>query len=151
MRRTGATTVGMSIARFWLNLNYKNELDGVTWEQRLFVAVWMALTALALGEDVLVHCRQGCHRSGIMVMLLMAILAVVGFQDLIFFFCFLLGCCRLQGVVSVQCPMRVRKGGMVELVVLLMPHCSRECLIMQDYDSIEAKYFERNSRVQWSE
>ena len=69
--------------RFWLNLNYKNELDGVTWEQRLFVVVWMALTALALGEDVLVHCRQGCRRSGIVVMLLMAILAVVGFQDLI--------------------------------------------------------------------
>ena len=40
---------------------------------------------------------------------------------------------------------------MVELVVLLMPHCSRECLIMQDYDLIEAKYFERNPRIQWSE
>ena len=70
-------------ARYWLHLNYKNELDGVTWEQRLFVAVWMALTAVALGEDVLVHCSQGCHRSGIMVMLLMAILAVVGSEDLI--------------------------------------------------------------------
>ena len=69
--------------RFWLNLNYKNEMDGVTWEQRLFAAVWMALTALALGEDVLVHCRQGRHRSGIVVMLLMAILAVVGSEDLI--------------------------------------------------------------------
>ena len=31
--------------RFWLNLNYKNEMDGVTWEQRLCVVVWMALTA----------------------------------------------------------------------------------------------------------
>ena len=31
--------------RSWLNLNYKNEMDGVTWEQRLFVAVWMALTS----------------------------------------------------------------------------------------------------------
>ena len=67
--------------RFWLNLNYKNEMDGVTWEQRLCVAVWMALTALALGEDVLVHCRQGRHRSGIVVMLLMAILAVVGLRN----------------------------------------------------------------------
>ena len=74
--------------RFWLNLNYKNELDGVTWEQRLFVVVWMALTALALGEDVLVHCRQGRHRSGIVVMLLMAILAVVGSEDLICFVAF---------------------------------------------------------------
>ena len=87
-------------ARFWLHLNYKSPLDDVTWEQRLFVAVWIALTALALGEDVLVHCRQGKHRSGIVVMLLMAILAVAGSED---------------------------------------------------YDTIEAKYFERNSRVQWSE
>ena len=67
--------------RFWLNLNYNNELYGVTWEQRLFVVVWMALTALALGVDVLVHCRQGRHRSGIVVMLLMAILAVVGSEE----------------------------------------------------------------------
>ena len=40
---------------------------------------------------------------------------------------------------------------MVELVVLQMPHCSRECLILQDYHSIEEKYFERDSRVQWSD
>lgn len=71
--------------RFWLNLNYKNEMDGVTWEQRLFVAVWFALMALALGEDVLVHCRQGCHRSGIVVMLLMSILAVAGSEDWVSF------------------------------------------------------------------
>ena len=38
----------------------------------------------------------------------------------------------------------------VEFVVLLMPHGSREFIILQDYDSIEARYFERNSRVQWS-
>ena len=73
--------------RSWLNLNYKNEMDGVTWEQRLCVVVWMALTALVLGEDVLVHCRQDRHRSGIVVMLIMAILAVVGSEDLISF-CF---------------------------------------------------------------
>ena len=40
---------------------------------------------------------------------------------------------------------------MVELVVLLMPLCSRLCLVMQDYYSIEAKYFARDSRVQWSD
>ena len=27
-------------------------MDGDTWEQRLCVVVWMALTALVLGEDV---------------------------------------------------------------------------------------------------
>ena len=40
---------------------------------------------------------------------------------------------------------------MVEFVVLLMPHGSREFIILQDYDSIEWRYFERNSRVQWSQ
>ena len=68
--------------RFWLNLNYKSKLDNVTWEQRLCMTVWIALTALALGEDVLIHCRHGKHRSGIVVMLLMAILAVAGSEDL---------------------------------------------------------------------
>ena len=45
-------------ARYWMHLNFKNELDGVSWE-------WMALTALALGQDVLVHSHQGKHRSGV--------------------------------------------------------------------------------------
>ena len=45
-------------ARYWMHLNFKNELDGVSWE-------WMALTALALGQDVLVHCHQGKHQSGV--------------------------------------------------------------------------------------
>ena len=40
---------------------------------------------------------------------------------------------------------------LVEFVVLLMPHCSREYLLMQDYGKIEALYFERNPRVQLSE
>ena len=117
--------------RFWLHLNYKNELDGVTWERRLFVTVWFALTALALGEDVLVHCRQGRHRSGIVVMLLMSILAVVGSED------YQLVNCMPQAVVSVQSPVGVRKGGRtsVEFVEQLMSYCSGE--IMQEYDSIE--------------
>ena len=68
--------------RYWLHLNFKNELQGVTWEQRLFTVMWCALTALALGEDVLVHCRQGKHRSGVVVMMLMTILAVAGSEDL---------------------------------------------------------------------
>ena len=68
--------------RYWLHLNYKNVLEGVTWEQRLFVVMWCALTALALGQDVLVHCRQGKHRSGVVVMMLMTILAVAGSEDL---------------------------------------------------------------------
>ena len=38
----------------------------------------------------------------------------------------------------------------MEFVVLLMPHGSREYIILQDYASIEWQYFGRNSRVQWS-
>ena len=83
--------------RYWLHLNFEKELQGVTWEQRLFTVMWCALTALALGEDVLVHCRQGKHRSGVVVMMLMTILAVAGSED-------------LSGVGSVQRPMVVGKG-----------------------------------------
>jgi hypothetical protein len=67
--------------RFWMHLNYKQELDGVTWEDRLSSVLWLALTALVLGENVLIHCRQGKHRSGVLAMLLMSILARPGSED----------------------------------------------------------------------
>ena len=67
--------------RFWMNLNYKHMLDGVTWEDRLSSVLWLALTALLLGENVLIHCRQGKHRSGLLAMLLMSILAPSGSED----------------------------------------------------------------------
>ena len=51
---------------------------GVTWEMRLDTCVWLVLTALAAGHTVLIHCRQGKHRSGALAMLIMAILAPVG-------------------------------------------------------------------------
>ena len=58
-----------------MNLNYTGTLQGMTWHWRLCCAVWMVLTALMIGENVLVHCRQGRHRSGLIVMLVMSILA----------------------------------------------------------------------------
>ena len=58
-----------------MNLNYTGTLQGMTWHWRLCCAVWMVLTALMMGENVLVHCRQGRHRSGLIVMLVMSILA----------------------------------------------------------------------------
>ena len=66
-------------ARYWLDLNFHGVLNGVTWLERLCTVVWLVLNALALGENVLVHCRQGKHRSGVLVMLLLGILAAVGF------------------------------------------------------------------------
>ena len=67
--------------RYWMNLNFRGTLDGVTWESRLSTVVWLVLTALALGEDVLVHCRQGKHRSGVLAMFLMGILSSVPALD----------------------------------------------------------------------
>ena len=55
-----------AIRRFWLNLNYKGTMGGVTWQNRLLSAVQMIIMALSLGGDVLIHCRQGKHRSGIL-------------------------------------------------------------------------------------
>ena len=72
--------------RFWMNVNFKDALDGVTWEQRLSSVLWLALTALALGDNVLIHCRQGKHRSGILAMLIMSILARPGSEDWIWHF-----------------------------------------------------------------
>ena len=68
-------------ARYWMHLTHTDPLDGVSWGQRLVTVVWMALTALALGQDVLVHCQAGKHRSGAVVMLLMTVLAVGGLED----------------------------------------------------------------------
>ena len=68
-------------ARYWMHLTHTDPLDGVPWEERLVTVVWMALTALALGQDVLVHCMAGKHRSGAVAMLLMTVLAVGGLED----------------------------------------------------------------------
>jgi protein tyrosine/serine phosphatase len=83
-----------------LDLNFHGVLNGVTWLERLCTVVWLVLNALALGENVLVHCRQGKHRSGVLVMLLLGILAPVG---------------------------------------------------LENYDYLEATYFQKNSKVIWSE
>ena len=67
--------------RYWMNLNFHGVLNDVTWLERLCTVVWLALNALALGENVLVHCRQGKHRSGVLVMLLLGILAPTGLEN----------------------------------------------------------------------
>jgi len=46
----------------------------VEWDVRLFLAVRMALVAIMMGYTVLVHCRDGKHRSGSVVVLLLALL-----------------------------------------------------------------------------
>ena len=60
--------------RFWANINYKGILNHVTHEHRLFVVVWLILSAMAMGENVLVHCRQGKHRSSVLCLLILLII-----------------------------------------------------------------------------
>ncbi len=64
-----------------MNLNFHGELNGITWQQRLCTVVWLVLTALALGENVLIHCRQGKHRSRALAMLMLGILAPAGLEN----------------------------------------------------------------------
>ena len=64
-----------------MNLNFQGDLNGITWQHRLCTVVWLVLTALALGENVLLHCRQGKHRSGVLAMLILGILAPSGSEN----------------------------------------------------------------------
>ena len=65
--------------RLWANINYKGILNHVTHEHRICVVVWLILTAMAMGEDALVHCRQGKRRSSALCLL---ILLIIGRQSL---------------------------------------------------------------------
>ena len=59
-----------------VNINFKGVLNHVTHEQRMGVVVWLILTAMMMGEDVLVHCRQGKHRSAVVCLLIMLIISM---------------------------------------------------------------------------
>ena len=60
--------------RTWLVINYKGTVNNTTWEQRAFAAFVLILHGLAMGWDVLVHCRVGKHRTGCMVISLLILL-----------------------------------------------------------------------------
>ena len=60
--------------RFWLNLGYKGAVQKVSWEDRMIMAVKLVLAAMMFGESVLLHCRQGKHRSGGFCVLILALL-----------------------------------------------------------------------------
>ena len=62
-------------ARFWLNLGYDGTPEEGTWEERMVTAVKLVLAALMFGENVLLHCRQGKHRSGALCILMLALLS----------------------------------------------------------------------------
>ena len=60
--------------RFWLNIGYGGWFEQGTWQERMLTAVKLVLAALMFGENVLLHCRQGKHRSGAFCCLMMALL-----------------------------------------------------------------------------
>lgn len=69
--------------RFWANINFKGVLNHVTHEHRMGVVVWLILTAMMMGEDVLVHCRQGKHRSAVVCLLIMLIIGSAQTEELV--------------------------------------------------------------------
>jgi hypothetical protein len=61
--------------RFWLNLGYDGTPEEGPWEHRMVTAVKLVLAALMFGETVLLHCRQGKHLSGVLCILMLALLS----------------------------------------------------------------------------
>ncbi len=45
--------------------------------------VWLILTAMMMGEDVLVHCRQGKHRSAVVCLLIMLTIGSAQTEELV--------------------------------------------------------------------
>ena len=67
--------------RLWLNLNFRGELNGRTWHQRMHRSVEFCLTASAESNDVLAHCLSGRHRSGAFASLIVALLNGTSYND----------------------------------------------------------------------
>ena len=60
--------------RTWLNVGHRGEMSGVSWQARLEHAVKMVFSGLLHGENVLVHCFRGRHRSGGFVIFCLALI-----------------------------------------------------------------------------
>ena len=60
--------------RMWLNIGHRGEMSGITWKARLEEAVKMVFSALLHGQNVLVHCFRGRHRSGAFVIFCIALI-----------------------------------------------------------------------------
>jgi hypothetical protein len=65
----------MADKHFWLNVNYKGTLNGMLWEARAKAALTLIVQTLCSGENVLVHCRHGKHRSGVVTITSIALMA----------------------------------------------------------------------------
>jgi len=60
--------------RFWLNVGFRGLQEELNWSERMMAAVKLVMLALMFGQGVLLHCRQGKHRSSAFCVLMLALL-----------------------------------------------------------------------------
>ena len=60
--------------RFWLNVGFRGVFGDLDWSERMMTVVKLVMLALMFGQAVLLHCRQGKHRSGAFCVLMLALL-----------------------------------------------------------------------------
>ena len=60
--------------RVWLDVGHRDVFDDLDWPKRMMTAVMLVMSALMFGQKVLLHCRQGKHRSGAFCVLMLALL-----------------------------------------------------------------------------
>ena len=67
--------------RWWLNLNFRGQLNGRSWWARFEACVKFCLNYWVLGYQVLIHCKQDKHRSGAFCSCLCALLDKATIQE----------------------------------------------------------------------
>ena len=67
--------------RQWLWVSKGRQHNGGTWLQRMEHAVKMVFIAVLFGSSVLIHCRQGKHRSGATGCFMFCLLTGVDFNS----------------------------------------------------------------------
>ena len=64
----------MAKKQFWLNVNFKGRVNGMSWTARAEAALMLIVQTLCSGNDVLVYCAHGKHRTGVVTITTMALL-----------------------------------------------------------------------------
>ena len=68
--------------RRWLNLNFRGELNGRSWQQRVEACVLFVLQGLGeANSNTLLHCKSGRHRSGSFGSLVLALVEGTSFKQ----------------------------------------------------------------------
>jgi hypothetical protein len=66
----------MAEKHFWLNMDFNGSLNGISWQARVDAALTLIVETLCFGNNVLVHCRHGTHRTGVVTISAMALLRI---------------------------------------------------------------------------